>query len=127
MDERFDETGLDLPWGIDAVFEEFLEILNGWLVDQYTFEDEKWRDALIAVERMRKLPENNIANTMYDPDGVNLVWLVDGEIRSVYLCAECCMDVKLVVSEVIDISVFMERWPHTCDGMVEPLIGDTMY
>ncbi len=117
------EDGKELDWYIDDVFDEFLEILNGYLVVEYTFEDESKRDWLNAVEDIRGLEENCIANSLYDRNGVNMCWQVGKELRVAYTNLWCAMDIQRVVRGELDISAFMKRWPTWCNGLTDSFLS----
>lgn len=116
-----------VPWFIDDVIDRFLELLHRHLYDVYVWEDETQQLALNAIEGVRGCSDNETANNMYDRGGVQLCWVVGGELRVKYVAAACAVDMRRVVSEDIDIAAFLQAWPGWCDDLIEAFIPGSEY
>lgn len=116
-----------LAWYIDEVLDDFLEALHGYMYERFVFDDDTCEQSLKALEDIRACGDKDIANNMYDRNGVQLCWVVRGELRVKYMCASECMMVRSIVSEGVDIQEFVDAYPGWCKELFEPFIPNGDY
>ena len=103
----------------EVCWRKFLVISARFLYDKWVWDDAGVKAALMPVEEILALDDNDIANIEYDRGNCHMAWVVGECLVLTSLTDFECEAIVDVVSEVIDINSFYEAHPGFYERLMD--------